>query len=141
MLQFQAFTRAELEPVFHESILRYLMWGIASDSFAALSRDQAEEAIRSVYPLPIKYDPISRNCQKFAEVLRYRVWEETGWEGIGIVCDYDGGHWYNVALLHEDRKPFFELLEAQTGKWVKKGDPLYEGSTERYDCTNGWLLL
>ena len=135
------FTRPDLEAAFHESPLQHLIWGLVRYELEALPRDEAERLIQSVYPLPLEYDTVRRNCDEFAEMLRWRVWQETGWRGIGIICDYDGRHMYNCALLVEDDAPAFELVEPQTGEFVVPGSTFHELNAERYDLQRGWLML
>ena len=135
------FTRTQIEAAYFTSPLRNLTWGIARNGHEALPRGQAERLIQSVYPLPVTYDFGRRNCDEFAEMLRYQVWIRHGWRGIGLVCDYDGYHWYNCALLHENDKPVFDILEPQTGKWVKPGEATMPGSNECYDLKRGWVML
>ena len=141
MLPYRIFTRLELEAAWHESPMRFLMWGLAKNSRPALPRAEAERLIQSVYPLPLKYDYEKRNCDEFAEMLRHQLWQQTGWRGMGIICSYKGNHWFNCALLVEDRKPLYELVEPQNGKFVTPGDETYPGSGEFYDVTEGWLML
>lgn len=140
-MNYHKFTREELEAAYHTSILSKLIWGIADNEFNALPREEAIQLVRAVYPLPLEYDPVRRNCRRFAEVLRYRVWEQTGWTGVGVICDYDGYHWYNCVLLVKGNHPLFELIEPQSGKFVKPGDPVSYDSGARYDLQKGWLML
>ena len=135
------YTRTELETAFHESPLKHLIWGIVRNEHEAKPRDEALKLIQSVYPLPLKYNHETRNCDEFAEMLRWRVWQETGWRGIGIICDYDGRHMYNMALLVDDSRPVFELVEPQTGEFVVPGSDFHKLNAERYDLQRGWLML
>ena len=136
------FTRSELTQAFHESPLNRLIWGIVKNEHEALPRDEAYKLIRSVYPLPLTYDPIKRNCDEFAEMLRWRVWQETGWRGVGIVCDYGGYHVYNAVLLvGKCGKLEFALVEPQTGEFVTPGSSFHDLNKERYDLQKGWLML
>ena len=135
------FRRPELVRAYHRSIINRMVWGISRNVHEAVSRDVAEQLIKSVFPLPLKYDREKRNCDEFAEMLRYQVWQQTGWRGLGLVCDYKGRHWYNVALLELDGRPDFELVESQTGDFVKPGDKINSGGDASYDCQRGWVML
>lgn len=135
------FTREELVAGWHESPLKLLMWGLAKNEHVALPREEAASLIRAVYPLPLEYDYEKRNCNEFAELLRHKVWEASGWHGLGLVCSYSGWHWFNVALLEEGGKPVYELVEPQTGQFVLPGAPTSIGSPESYCLKEGFVLL
>ena len=137
-LDYSAVARA-----WHTSCARNLVWVQTPGDFTyhALSRQDAEKAIQSVVPLPLVYDRDRRNCSEFAELMRSEVWRKTGWRGVGLLCDYGGQHWYCIVLIVENGVPEFLLVEPQSGKFVEKGDPTYEGSAESYDCEKGWVLL
>ena len=84
------YDRSELVQAYRASALNQITWGIVKNQHWALPRDLALDLIRATKVHEIPYDPRKRNCDEFAELLRYRVWRMFGWRGVGFICDYEG---------------------------------------------------
>ena len=133
--------RRALQDAHLDGMLGFIAWGIARNQHYSLPEDLALEIIQATKTHEMEYDFERRNCDDFAEELRYRVRKLSGWRGIGIICDYGGYHWYNCALLHDaEGQPYFQLVEPQTGQFVNPGESR-GGDSGCYDLQNGWLML
>ena len=121
--------------------MKNITWGIVKNAHYGLPREVVCELLREIYPLPLLYNHERRNCDEFAELLRYVLWRLFGWRGMGYLCDYNGHHCYNVALLvAQDGGPEFSLVEPQIGQFVLPGTVATK-NIERYDLQKGWLML
>ena len=130
------YKRAELEAAWLNQI-KNITWAIVGNEHIAYPKADILRMVKAVR-FPFEYDPVKRNCSEFAEYLRYAVWQQFGWRGIGYVIDYDGLHCYNVAL---SIGPEFLLIEPQTGQFVGRGDLCRGSKHERYDMQRGVVIL
>ncbi len=136
------FNRDTLTQAHFDGPCAALSWHIVKNEHEAHTPDEALRRIQIARQrIWFTYDNERRNCDEFAEALRYLVWKHTGWRGIGYVIDYDGQHCYNVALCHDGKKPLFRLVEPQTGQFVVAGAQTYPGSPESYHLQRGALIL
>lgn len=76
-----------------------------------------------------------RDCDDYAKYLWGQVPMRLKVNGIGLVCDYSGGHAYNVVVTFEgDGPPILAFVEPQTDQFVAVGDQLTQ--TEIYALEN-----
>ena len=130
------YKRRELEAAWLGQI-KTLSWAIVYNEHVAWPKERIQKAVHAV-EYPFEHDPAKRDCSDFAEYLRYAVWMQHGWKGVGYVIDYDGHHCYNVAL---SIGPEFLLIEPRTGQFVRRGQQWGEHPKQRYDMQRGVVIL
>ena len=135
------FSRDQVLAAFRESALASLIVVPTRETYHAATRKEALRMVRQAGVHEIPYTG-EGNCADYAELLRFRVWQQSGWRGLGLVCDFGGRHVYNCAVLIDDNGgPDVPILEPQTGRFAVPGSLLRHGGVESYDCRRGVVWL